>query len=381
MGKGRGEKLFFSISEENFGGYGTPTFCGDLEVIVEDLLANIVGISNGVMATRELDLPFHKRGENTGTLKVQAVVTVQRLQDDELTRRTTSRTTAGCLATPVSAAMFVTPVKRLGVSGGTAPFFRLELQSLDNGASKSKWIGKDLSRATDEISFYEEKMSLERSGGHAMDSLFSFMFEYAGVLTCPEAGVAAESADLELLVLQNLHDKMTHLRMVDIKVGEKTAAANWQGKSRFAALRQSVVDGLTNSAAEGFRLEGFDGLPQALQSMDPLHDFTGMRTMDEATRKKARRYQMQRMPAAEMFVHLMDLHRYPDDRGPIPEQLLHAELTPIELGEIVMSEFVEKLTKLSIACQKSPTPHKWIGSSVALGFDDQCSIPRGKHWG
>lgn len=31
--------------------------------------------------------------------------------------------------------------------------------------------------------------------------------------------------------------------------------AGWQGKSRVAALRQSMVDGITNSSCEGFRLE------------------------------------------------------------------------------------------------------------------------------
>eukprot|EP00971_Amphidinium_carterae_P131406 2602688-Amphidinium_carterae.1 len=33
----------------------------------------------------------------------------------------------------------------------------------------------------------------------------------------------------------------------DIKIGQKTAAAGWMGKSMLASMRKSVVDGLTNS--------------------------------------------------------------------------------------------------------------------------------------
>jgi hypothetical protein len=43
-----------------------------------------------------------------------------------------------------------------------------------------------------------------------------------------------------------------------------------QGKSQLAAARNNMVDSMTNSSSEGFRLEGFDGLPSALQSCNPL---------------------------------------------------------------------------------------------------------------
>ena len=68
-------------------------------------------------------------------------------------------------------------------------------------------------------------------------------------------------------VMENLHSGRSKLRLLDIKVGQKTAQAGWQGKSRAAALKQSILDGHTNSAGEGFRLEGFDGQPHTLTSM------------------------------------------------------------------------------------------------------------------
>lgn len=77
----------------------------------------------------------------------------------------------------------------------------------------------------------------------------------------------------DLLVIRNLHDGLQKLRLMDVKVGQVTAQAGWHGKSRLHALKQAVLDGHTNSQAEGFRLEGLDGLPPVLGSMDPLLDF------------------------------------------------------------------------------------------------------------
>merc|ERR1719401_3244332 len=101
--------------------------------------------------------------------------------------------------------------------------------------------------------------------------------------------------------------------MLDIKIGENTAAPNWQGKSRFAALRQAVIDGFTNSQSEGFRLEGFDGQPPALKSLDPLLDLRGH--SGESLRKKAHRVMLQRMIATEMFMHFLDMHQEPSTAG------------------------------------------------------------------
>merc|ERR1719197_51232 len=109
-----------------------------------------------------------------------------------------------------------------------------------------------------------------------MAPLLSFCFEYKGVLNSAIADAKPGSANKDLLVMRNMFDGAKKLRLLDIKIGQKTADAGWQGKSRTAAMRQKVIDGLTNSAAEGFRLEGFDNMPPVLSSLDPLLDLTHM---------------------------------------------------------------------------------------------------------
>jgi len=73
----------------------------------------------------------------------------------------------------------------------------------------------------------------------------------------------------ELLIMQNLFDGNKKLRLLDIKIGQYTADANWRGKSSFAAYRQGILDGKTNSTKEGYRMEGFDGPPPELATFDP----------------------------------------------------------------------------------------------------------------
>ena len=93
--------------------------------------------------------------------------------------------------TRVDPSMFASPVKRLGVSGGTAPFFALRLVDPPDGRTENHYIGKDLSRAVDEIAFYEEMLSIVNSDNEecGLRDLLRFGFEYAGVLTAPEEGV------------------------------------------------------------------------------------------------------------------------------------------------------------------------------------------------
>lgn len=90
--------------------------------------------------------------------------------------------------------------------------------------------------------------------------------EYKGVLTHSEETNQGEKKT-ELLVMRNLRCGCAKLRLLDVKIGQKTAQAGWQGKSRAAALRQSVVDGITNSSCEGFRLE------ERFKSLNPFNIF------------------------------------------------------------------------------------------------------------
>jgi len=360
-GRGGGDMVTFTVSEENFGGMGKPTLCGEVTSRVDELLVDAALVSDGVITTPPKHLTLVKKSAATGSITVEVVYT----------RKGVVRLCSSGQYTSVDSSLFVTPVKRLGVSGGTAPFFSLELKSLEADKSVGYWIGKDLSHATDEISFYEERQALSLRGGHGLEKVFGFMFEYAGVLRCAEVGAASGSQELELLVLQNLRNCCKNLRMLDIKVGEKTAAANWQGKSRFAAMKQSLVDGFTNSAVEGYRLEGFDGPPPALQSIDPLL-YCRFGLGDGAARK-AKRMMLQQFNAAEMFMSFYDVHQTPDETG----ISLDTTLCSIELAEIVAAEIAIRLVGLANACRLAPVPQKWIGSSVALGFDDQTLPSRG----
>mmetsp|Transcript_28086 Transcript_28086/g.93282 ORF Transcript_28086/g.93282 Transcript_28086/m.93282 type:complete len:904 (+) Transcript_28086:58-2769(+) len=265
---------------------------------------------------------------------------------------------------------FQLPVRRLGVSGGTAPFFGLQLsEPLAEGRSLEHYIGKDLSHARDEVSFYEQARSLLQGPAHArrgLQPLLSFLLDYAGVASCPVEGAHPNEAPNDLLVMRNMRDGCKKLRMLDIKIGEKTASAGWQGKSRMAALKQDCLDVLTNSKGEGFRLEGFDGPPPVLRSMDPLLDLLKLHAPKEDVKKKAFRFMLQRMPAAEVFMHLVDVHQEPRDMS---EEDLETLRAPTEAAELVLHEICSRLAKLALACRQCPAPQKWVGSSVALGFE------------
>ena len=181
--------------------------------------------------------------EQTGTVTIQTTLVVS-----DPTKSTSSSTdvkTDDIQVTRVDPSLFASPVKRLGVSGGTAPFFALKLLNPTEGRTEDHFIGKDLSRAVDEIAFYEEMLGIVNSDNEecGLRDLLSFGFEYAGVLTAPEEGVEeGEDAERELLVLRNLRDGCSTLRLLDIKMGERTASAGWHGKSWSHAHRQGLMD-------------------------------------------------------------------------------------------------------------------------------------------
>ena len=96
--------------------------------------------------------------------------------------------------------------------------------------------------------------------------------------------------------------------MLDIKIGDVTAVSGWQGKSAVGAWKQSFVDRRTNSAAEGFRLEGFDNPPPTLRSLEQLlvsESFLGVAGLSE---KKLTRMGLQCMTAPEFLNLFLDVH-------------------------------------------------------------------------
>mmetsp|Transcript_81784 Transcript_81784/g.227707 ORF Transcript_81784/g.227707 Transcript_81784/m.227707 type:complete len:794 (-) Transcript_81784:131-2512(-) len=345
-----GAKVEFQVFEDDF---MYDTFCGKVSASIEDLAgeeyADAIGNTKSLTGPmRKLNL--EKDGATTGVVTVQVLLVDAGNEEDH-----------SISLTPVSVELFETPARQIKVSGGTAPFFHLNLRNPKPGESKTRYIGKDLSRATDEVEFYERLLKVGKNGGLAR--LLAFTFEYAGVLTCQVTNPTDGETTKELLVMQNLRDGCSALRMLDLKIGQQTAQAGWQGKSRIGALRQNVVDGVTNSAGEGYRLEGFDGVPPVLKSMDPLLDVGGS-TGNKAS-KKAFRIMLQRMNGADVLMHYIDMHQCLQDvEGAGVERL-----SPTELSEIVLHESVFRLARLAIACRHAPVPQKWIGSSVALGFD------------
>lgn len=331
---------------------GTDDFCGSCQISVTDLLEEPVN-------PPDHELPILLERKQTGVIYVSASLIESLLTEGRMIEKTT-----------VDPSKFVTPVKRLGVSGGTAPFFSLVLANPDDGQSPNYYIGKDLDRSMDEILFYEALRDMKGNGDVAAKcffGLFDYTFPYAGVLTARED--SADGPERELLVIRNLHDGCKKLRLLDFKIGLKTADAGWQGKSWLRAKKQQkMIDEKTNSSVEGFRLEGFDGSPENLMSMNPAMDGNALEYAMSAkdAEKKLRRRHFQKMNGTTILSYFTDLHQnifsnFTSGGGD--------HLFKEEYAEIVLNEVVRRLSRLSVICHKVIVPQKWIGSSVALGFD------------
>ncbi|VEU43209.1 unnamed protein product [Pseudo-nitzschia multistriata] len=313
--------------------------------------------------------------------------------------------------TKVNPSWFESPVRRVSTSGGTAPFFRLNLT--EEGLKqlgcrgieidKNYWIGKDLSHAQDEKDFYLQVLRIrersERDDGNKRDVtegiclLENFMFDYLGVLEAKSVEQDGKHGICQLLVMRNLRNNYDSFRMLDLKIGEKTAQAGWKGKSRMSALKHLVMDGLSNSVSEGYRLAGFDGCSEAFESMHPLMDIlatdevknistsavsstkrSSVQTsvgleIDQSQVKLAKRIMLNSLDGTEMLRHFLDLH--------MEEMMglaLEDHLSPTEVAEIVSHELMSKLISLAVTCHKVHIPQKWIGSSVAVAYDS-CFFP------
>ena len=312
---------------------GKSDFCGGASAQLSDLLG-----------AGEQELPlFLGDGEPTGHITVTL---------SEVPPQQTERSRVG------PGKFCEDSVKPLGVSGGTAAFYSLEHSTPTADRGVGFYIGKDVSRAVDEVEFYERSLAIRQreEDGDGLGWLLSHSLEYLGILS---------AAGVDLLVLENLCEGQELPRLVDLKIGEKTASAGWQGKSRFRALKQSFVDKWTNSAAEGYRLEGFDGQPAALCSV--LTHLT--REMEDHQRlgakaaKKARRMLLQTMSGGDIFRRLVDLHHMTECHDGVD-----SHLTSCELSERVLHTLVAKLARLSVACQRVEVPQKWVGSSMCAPF-------------
>lgn len=335
--------------------------------------------------------------------------------------------------TEVPGSLFETPMQALGASGGTAAFFKVQYKDSELATdswdgepipSKGFWIGKDLSRARDEVAFYEQARQLKGAEGWDM---LRWMTPYKGVVKAP-AVIDGPPVETEVMLLRNARDQFSTCRLLDVKIGEVTAVAGWQGKSSFMAWTQKWLDGITNSNGQGFRLEGFDNPPSTLQS---VFDHADSERHGIAT-NRLHRIMMQRQPAStflrcgrvtinpvKVFSHavavlarrvgnhcrvcalgrdryFIDFHDTsgstyagaspPDDEAPAATSGAAAatalsggpgggpagdqeRLLGVEMEELVLLNCIEELAALCAACRVAPVPQQWIGSSVMLAFD------------
>ena len=158
---------------------------------------------------------------------------------------------------------FEAPLKPIGASGGTAAFFSVKYKpgeeltdQLWDGkpvGSSNYWVGKDFARAKDEVDFYETAKLLL---GQPEWAILNWVLPYGGILrSLCEVGGESEfslpkTAERDIILMRNALDGFSKPRLLDIKLGEVTAVAGWQGKSAFGTWKQKWIDGATNSAGE-----------------------------------------------------------------------------------------------------------------------------------
>lgn len=303
-----------------------------------------------------------------------------------------------CVVSTAPADPFLTPLPALGRSGGTAAFFRASYRegATDPEAriSRDYYIAKDLSRAKDEVTFYEFSKQIANMPGY---EILRWMTPYRGVVRCPcEVEEGKPPKPVDVMIIRNGRDGYVNCRMLDIKIGQVTAVAGWQGKSAFKAWMQSnTIDAHTNSAGQGFRLEGFDNPPETLRSFEEL--LTDQSLIGATVKpQKVKRFNLQRMTACQFMSLFLDVHQvqavsrksgggsaYPSSASgakaspapvPYPEPGL---LCRLETAELVLLSCIEELAGLVAACRAVPVPQQWIGSSVMLCFDSGSRPSRG----
>lgn len=330
-----------------------------------------------IQHARKLD---HQRRSRDTFTQVNSVPILKNIYPDGSKRISESRRVSenlqnspemqGHNITHVDPSLFVLPLKPLGVSGGTAAFYHLELSSPSKSEQTERWVAKDLAHAMQELDFYEQAAELLRKEPHDWP-LLEFMFEYMGVIRAPcLSGQDSIPRQRNLMVMQNLFAGKKKLRLVDLKMGSHTAAGGWMGKSHFAAFRNGLVDSHTSSVTYGFRMEGFDGEPISLRSIDPLLDLGKKGSFSAKEQKKARRLMFQRMEPQMILMYFYDLHSLLSSAvSSFGENFLAHRLSPAEYTERAQLQILEQIASVRRSVHNLPCAQKWIGSSVALHLE------------
>lgn len=259
----------------------------------------------------------------------------------------------------VPAEKFQEPCEPISTSGGTASFYHICYRSGQEPAGRDGefYVGKDLSHASDELEFYFHLQ-------HAMDqdSRYDHFAEMA--MQCP--GVtqiicrSPKDKSMEvrnLLLLENLRNGYEKMRLVDVKMGAETSVACWKGKSRLHAWKNARVDQRTNSLVEGYRLEGMECPPRAIQDrIDAVNVGSQGRMRSKIiSGKAAKRFLLQRLRGQEFLAAWCDVSAL----GAGAESHAHAAVWSA----------IEQVGKLLRVAVDLPVPQQWIGSSIAMSLE------------
>eukprot|EP00928_Gymnodinium_smaydae_P028560 TRINITY_DN21746_c0_g1_i1.p1 TRINITY_DN21746_c0_g1~~TRINITY_DN21746_c0_g1_i1.p1 ORF type:complete len:704 (+),score=102.15 TRINITY_DN21746_c0_g1_i1:46-2112(+) len=311
-------------------------------------------------------------------------------------------------------------VRSIGVGGGTSDFF--VLVPADGAITPQgvvldghSWIGKDLEGDYEELRFYDLARHLAAKPEWA---LLEHMIPFAGIvlgedqeqdhkfpaLSDDESSDALldsegrPAADVEtpaplshvqdalsgrtLLVLADLLEDLVEPRLLDLKIGARTAQANWKGKSSFASWRNGIVDNCTNSAIEGVRLEGFLGAPPSIELEDPA-SVLGGGFAGSKFKKKAKKVALQRMSMASTFLAFSDFRSSSGLPASSDDPWLNNGLTDgdsvlssSEYAELAMLVVTKRMADIVRKSRLVPVPQKWIGTSVCITADAGAAPPR-----
>lgn len=247
-------------------------------------------------------------------------------------------------------AIFEQPCLPLCVSGGTSYFYRLV--HADSRSVRS-YVGKDFSaHSKHEVTFYcrlrtmkELQKTWTAFAKHTLDCL--------GVLNleCLKTGDQTPQKR-PLLVLLDLTTNFDKCRLMDLKIGSSTGAACWKGKGRMDAWGLRRIDQRTNSTIEGFRLEGMESKPVALESYVQVVEKYAKNNQGFLTNQQVSKYTLQRLRGREVLDFFFDMSCH----GAVSEKISHC----------VLWKCLERMDSLLKAVLSIPIPQQWIGSSLGV---------------
>lgn len=275
------------------------------------------------------------------------------------------------------------PAEAMGAAGGTASMFRLEppryertlRDDPDTEDAQYDWIGKDLGHAFDELEFYmaAEEFRDEDGRPYVGWQILNHLVPFAGSLEQYPTMIGDTQKAVDLIAIDSMTRGLNSPRLLDLKIGSKTSAADWKGKTAVASMRQGILDGLTNSVLEGLRLEGFSKPPAWCDSEDPLADAPLIgKNPPKKLWKKLKRIQLQSKRVAEVLEAFIDLRSPSEeghDEGSGPAIVESSKFSTAEYAELVLLRTIEQLADIFRSCQAIEVPQKWIGSSVAIVTD------------